>query len=69
MPLLTGYADTTSLFDELGLDSMNAFELIIITEQLAGLSVPLPDLPPIFTLGDAYAYYLAALESARLEWS
>jgi acyl carrier protein len=52
----------TGVFDDLGIDSFQAFEILIIIETAAGLDVPPPDLPEIFTLGDAFAYY----ESARV---
>lgn len=45
------------LYDELGLDSFQAFELLIIVESLAGSLVPPVDIPELYTVGDAYAYY------------
>ena len=53
------------LYENLGIDSLQAFELLIITEQLAGLSVPPPSIPAIFTLGDAYDYYVVSKAAAR----
>ncbi|MHB1776636.1 MAG: acyl carrier protein [Acidimicrobiales bacterium] len=53
------------LFDELALDSLQAFELIVVTEQLAGRDVPPPALPAIWTLGDAYGYYCESVAAAR----
>lgn len=45
------------LYDDLGLDSLQAFQLMLFTEGLAGASFP-PDFPPpLFTVGDAYSYY------------
>jgi len=48
------------MFDDLGIDSFQAFEVLIIIETAAGLDVPPPELPEIFTLGDAFEYYQAA---------
>jgi acyl carrier protein len=54
----------TGLFDDLGLSSIQAFEMIIVIEEAAELLIPMMDLPRIFTLGDAYDYYLAAVVEA-----
>lgn len=52
------------LYSDLALDSLQAFELTIIVESLADCML-LPELPPeLFTLGDAYAYFLE-LKSAN----
>lgn len=56
--------EQTGLFDDLGLDSFTTFELVVVTEQLADVTLPPPELPPLFTLGDAYAYYLHSTDSA-----
>jgi hypothetical protein len=58
----------TGIYEDLGLDSLQGFELIYVTEQLAGLqgtetggAVPdswLSRDRSIFTLGDAYPYYV-----------
>lgn len=45
------------LYDDIGLDSFQAFQLIIATESLANVDMPPIDIPQMFTLGDAYAYY------------
>jgi acyl carrier protein len=50
----------TGMFDDLGIDSFQAFEVLIIIETAAGLDVPPPELPEIFTLGDAFEYYRSA---------
>lgn len=47
----------SNLFDDWGLDSLQAFQMIVITESLAEVVVPPPDLPEIYTAGDAYDYY------------
>ena len=46
-----------SLYDQLGLDSLQAFELIVLIEGLAGRDIPPPELPNIFTMQDAYEYF------------
>jgi acyl carrier protein len=50
----------TGVFDDLGIDSFHAFEMLIIIETAAGLDVPPPELPAIYTLGDAFEYYQRA---------
>jgi len=47
----------TGLFDELGLDSLQAFMLILLVESLAEVEVPPVEIPPMFVLGDAFTYY------------
>jgi acyl carrier protein len=69
---LEGRSERTLLFDDLGLDSLTAYELIYMAEELAGLP-PLPegaggdapDFQAIETLGDAYAYYRDACARAN----
>ena len=50
----------TRLFEDLELDSLQAFELIICIESIAGVLVPPEEMPNIWTLGDAYDYYVVA---------
>jgi acyl carrier protein len=45
------------LFDDLGLDSLQAFQLLVVIESLAGVDVPPPELPAMYTMQDAYDYY------------
>jgi len=45
------------LFDELGLDSLGAFQLLVTLEAMAGIELPPDDPPPMFTLADAHGYY------------
>ncbi len=47
------------------LDSLQFFELIIQTEELAGISNPTADIPMITSWGDAFAYYQQCVELAR----
>ena len=47
----------TDLYDEVGLDSFQAFLLIVLVESLAGADVPPPQLPAMYTMGDAFRYY------------
>lgn len=51
-------ADAT-LFEEWGLDSLQAFQLVIATEALAGAMVPPPEIPEMYTVADAYDYYVS----------
>jgi acyl carrier protein len=50
----------TGLYDDLGVDSFQAFQLILVLEAAAGLDLGPDELPPIYTLGDAYEYYRSA---------
>lgn len=54
------------LYDELGFDSFQAFELLIVVEAMAETLVAPEDVPELFTLGDAHAYF-EHLRSARVE--
>lgn len=47
----------SGLFDDLGLDSFAAFRMILFIEELADVPFPPDDIPPMFTVGDAYDYY------------
>jgi acyl carrier protein len=47
----------SGLFDDLGLDSFAAFRMILFLEELADVPFPPDDIPPMFTVGDAYDYY------------
>lgn len=49
--------ESTDLFGELALDSLDAFRLLIFIEIAAGLDVPPDDIPEIFSLGDAFECY------------
>lgn len=51
------------LYDEVGLDSFQALELVLLSEQLAGLYAAVMDIPIILSLGDAYGYYTACFEA------
>lgn len=56
-PEFAGAGESTGLFDDLGLDSMQAFQLLVVVEAMAGADLPPEELPPLFTVGDAYRYY------------
>jgi acyl carrier protein len=51
------------LYSIVGLDSLQAFQLIIIIESLANCDVPPMDIPGIYTFHDAYEYYTTLLET------
>lgn len=53
------------LYDDLGIDSFQAFEVIVVAELAAGLDVPPPELPILYTVEDAYSYYRNCLAAAR----
>ena len=48
----------TELFDELGLDSFDLLDVILVTEDLADASELPDDVPVPHTLGDLYDHYL-----------
>jgi acyl carrier protein len=52
------FSPEDNLYDAVGLDSFQAFQLIINVESLAGADVPPVELPAMYTLRDAYGYYL-----------
>jgi acyl carrier protein len=58
---------TTGLYDDLGLDSFQAFQVIVLVEQLAGLVVAPVELPELYTVGDSHRYYLAARAWAQVD--
>jgi acyl carrier protein len=58
---------TTSIFEELEFDSFQALEMILVIESLAGIEYPPIDVPPIFCLADAFAYYQLCVEAAIAE--
>jgi acyl carrier protein len=49
--------DTSGLYDDLALDSFAALHLLLYIEELAEVANPPIELPELYTLGDAYAYY------------
>lgn len=51
-----------NLYETVGLDSFQAFQMIIVIESLAGADVPPVELPEMYTLQDAYQYYLVLKE-------
>lgn len=50
-------APTSSLFDDLEMDSFEIFRLLIVLEVIADAAQPL-DVPDIYTLGDVYRYFV-----------
>lgn len=58
------FESSTSLFDDWALDSLQAFAMILVIEAMAGIDVPSPDLPDLYTVGDAYGYFRSLRASA-----
>ncbi|HTU38243.1 MAG TPA: acyl carrier protein [Acidimicrobiales bacterium] len=50
--------------ESLGLDSLGVFELIVLSEQLAGASAPPDQNLDVLTLGDAYVYYRESIDTS-----
>lgn len=53
------HAAGASIYDDWAIDSLQAFQVIIVTEAMAGALVPPPELPELYTPADVYAYYLS----------
>jgi len=64
VPAPPGLGPEADLYSEVALDSFQAFEMLIVIEATAGLDIPPAQIPEIYTLGDAYEYYLHAAELA-----
>jgi len=45
------------LYTDLGFDSLQAFQIIVISERLADVDIPPMDIPEIYTMADAHGYY------------
>lgn len=54
--------EETTIADDLGIESIKVYELVIVTENLASCDVPPDELPGLFTLGDLHQYYLGCIE-------
>jgi acyl carrier protein len=57
------------LFEELGLDSLGAFQLLVVIESLAGVEIPPREPPLLLTLTDAHRYYLALRGAVSMDVS
>lgn len=57
-------AHAGTLLEDVGMDSMDLFELVVFTERIAGLEIPPDQIPDLMTLGDAYNYYIFAVGEA-----
>lgn len=47
----------SGLWDDLGLDSLDAVRMIVWVEAVSGASFPPVDLPELYTVSDVYKYY------------
>jgi acyl carrier protein len=45
------------LVDDLGLDSLDLFFIVVLVEELAGLDSPSADYPQLVTAGDIVTYF------------
>jgi acyl carrier protein len=57
-------AATTGLHDDLGLDSIQLFQALMVIEDLANSEIASTEVPALDTLGDAFAYYQQLCSSA-----
>ena len=55
-----------SLYDDWGVDSLQAFQMIVIVESMAGVLVPPEHIPELFTVGDAYGYFCTLRAAEQL---
>lgn len=53
---LTVVTDDASLIDDLGADSLDAVELVMVFEEEFGIEIPDDQAEKILTVGDAVAY-------------
>jgi acyl carrier protein len=60
--------EATGLYDDLGLDSVRAFEALVILESWAELLFTPDFVPELYTLGDAYRYFLQCRNAAGEQW-
>lgn len=58
-------AESASLYDDLLLDSLETFHLVVLTESLSGIAIPPESIPPLFTIGDVYAYYVQMVQASH----
>ncbi len=61
LPVPTELSEDSNLGEDLGIDSLQALELVVISEQLAGWTEPCASVPAISTMQDAYGYYRSRL--------
>jgi acyl carrier protein len=52
----------TGLYDDLGMDSIDAMRLLIVLEEWAAILLPPEEIPVLLTVGDAYEYYVSLCE-------
>lgn len=45
------------LFADWGLDSLQAYQMVVTIEAMADVVVPPAEIPEMFTVSDAYGYY------------
>jgi acyl carrier protein len=55
----------THLLDEVGLDSLDLFHVVVFIEDVAGVEIAIDDPPPLATVQDAYAYYRRSVSPRR----
>jgi acyl carrier protein len=58
LPPINPIVPSLSLEGDIGVDSLQSLEVIIVTEQMAGVWIPPAVQPEIFTVADAYSYYV-----------
>ena len=60
-------SDSSLLFDDLGLDSLQVYELSIVTEELAGRRLEHGAIPTCRTAGELYRFFVACRDGAAGE--
>jgi acyl carrier protein len=58
---------STLLVEDLSLDSMQVFLVMMMTESAAGLDVPPALIPVLVTVGDAFGYYRSSCALAAAD--
>ena len=49
----------TSLFSDVGIDSLEVFHVVVFIEDLTGEEIALDDPPPLDKVRDVYSFYLS----------
>lgn len=61
VPVPIELSEESNLAEDLGIDSLQTLELVVISEELAGWTEPCASVPAISTMQDAYDYYRSRL--------
>jgi len=61
-------ANSSSItLSDMGLDSFHALEIVLVTEEMAGLQYSPGEMPAIYTLADAFNYFVKCEHESRTD--